>query len=106
MKYQIYKQLEITILQGNNSMKNYEICTDCGCNLRRVRNLRVRPTKCHDCRNHSRNYEIKRIFEECAKNSQPEEGMFEDIKHDPEEGIMHRSKPSTQIGVKSSLGSL
>jgi|TARA_B100001059_G_C17835745_1_gene587994 hypothetical protein len=88
-------------------MQNYEVCIDCGCNLRKVRNLRVKPTKCHDCRNHSRNYELKRIFEETAKASKPEEGMFEDITHrDPDEGVIHKQKPSNQIGVRSSLGTL
>jgi hypothetical protein len=35
-----------------------------------------------------------------------EEGSFEDIAFDPDEGVMHRSRPSSAIGVKSSLGTL
>jgi|TARA_B100000941_G_scaffold286307_1_gene259619 hypothetical protein len=54
----------------------------------------------------SKNVEFKKLMEECAKNSIPEEGVFEDIAFDPDESIMHRSKPSSEIGVKSSLGSL
>ena len=87
-------------------MDSYEHCKNCGIKLKEVRLVRVRPTKCNECRHHSRNYEFKKLMEECAKNSIPEEGFFEDIKFDPDESIMHRSKPSTQIGVKSSLGSL
>lgn len=87
-------------------MDSYEHCKSCGVELRKVKLVRVRPTKCFECRHHSQNYEFKRILEECAKNSQEEEGAFEDIRFDPEEGIMHRSKPSTDVGVKSSLGTL
>ena len=86
---------------------SYENCCDCGCKLKRVRLLRIKPTKCNECRNHSRNYEIKKIFVECAKNSQPEEGMFEDIDYDPDEGVIHKSTvPRTEVGIKSSLGGL
>jgi hypothetical protein len=93
-------------------MKDYESCTDCGVQLRKVKNLRVKPTKCHDCRNHSANYELAKLHLQCAKDSRPdldehgEEVMFQDVAYDVEESIMHRSSPSNTIGVKSSLGTL
>ena len=45
---------------------------------------------------HSKNPEFKIIMEECAKNSIPEEGLFDDIKFDLDEGIIHTSKSSFQ----------
>ena len=45
-------------------------------------------------------------MKECAEMSQPEEGRFEDIEHDPEERIMMKSKPTNHTGVRSSLGTL
>ena len=88
-------------------MKSFEHCVECGVELRKVALVRVKATKCGDCRKHSRNYELGKLFEECAKNSQPEEGRFEDIAFDPDEGVMHKStKPRTEVGIKSSLGGL
>ena len=88
-------------------MKSYEHCVKCGMELRKVNLVRVRPTRCGECRANSRNHEFKRIMEDCAKNSQPEEGMFEDIDHDPDEGVIHKSTvPRTEVGIKSSLGGL
>jgi hypothetical protein len=88
-------------------MKSYEHCVKCGVELRKVSLVRVKATRCGECRANSRSYEFKRIMEECAKNSQPEEGRFEDIAFDPDEGVMHKStKPRTEVGIKSSLGGL
>lgn len=93
-------------------MRSYEFCSDCGVELRKVKLRRVKKTKCHDCRNHSANYELARLHEQCAKDSRPdldehgEEVMFQDVAYDMDESVMHRSRPSNMIGVKSSLGSL
>ena len=88
-------------------MKSFEHCVKCGMELRKVSLVRVRPTRCGECRANSRNHEFKRIMEDCAKMSEPEEGMFEDIKFDPDEGVMHRHKKlTTEVGIKSSLGGL
>ena len=93
-------------------MKDFEFCSDCGVELRKAKNLRARKTKCYDCRNHSANYELARLHEQCAKDSTPdldehgEEVMFEDVKYDPEESIMMKTRPIDNTGVRSSLSSL
>lgn len=88
-------------------MKSYEHCMKCGMELKKVTLVRVKPTRCGNCRNNSKNHEFRLIMEECAANSQPEEGMFEDIAFDPDEGVMHREKrPTIDVGIRSSLGDL
>ena len=66
---------------------------------------------CETCRfeKRSQNTEIRNITRELQARPLrdiEEEGSFEDIAFDPDEGVMHRSRPSSAIGVKSSLGTL
>lgn len=87
-------------------MKDFNFCKECGTQLKKVKIKRTKPLPCSNCRGNSQNFAFREILKEVQAVSVAEEGRFEDVAHDPEEGIMMRTKPSPYIGVKSSLGSL
>ena len=85
-------------------MDNFEVCKVCKRELSPTKNPRLKPIACVDRKITSRNYQLHKLHLECASNSQEEDAVFEDVEYDEESGVMHKSKPSTAIGVRSSLG--
>ena len=85
-------------------MENYELCKECKIELRATKNPRLRPTSCADCKITKYNYKLNQLHLECSELSQEEDGFFEDVAYDPEEGIMMKTKPTHNSGIQSSLG--
>ena len=89
--------------------KTKQSCLECGVDVLVSKYEKAKLCEACGFQKRSNETEIKNITKELQARPLrdiEEEGSFEDIAFDPDEGVLYRSRPSSEIGIKSSLGSL